>query len=210
MPVEERLLAEFALENKKMMSKDQIRHILYHLKIVLESNIEGDIVELGCHAGTTSLFIRRMLNHYDSRKTFHVYDSWQGLPEKSEKDGNAYINIEDCKTSKERFIANFRKWNLVIPIIHSGWFKDIPDSQFPDKICFAFFDGDLYYSILDSFNKVHHKMSADGRLIIDDYDHPKYQGCRQACLDFLKDKPENIKLLKDSTGRASLGLMIKK
>lgn len=210
MSIEKKILKKYPLENERMMSKGQVTHILRHLKIVLESNIEGDVVELGCHSGTTSLFIRRMLNHYRSGKIFHVYDSWQGLPQKSEKDGTGDIKPGDCCASKEIFVGNFKKWNLELPRIHSGWFRDIPDTHYPDKICFAFFDGDLYRSILDSFNKVYFKLSKNARLLIDDYDHPKYRGCQKACLDFFKDKPEKIKILKDNTGRASLGLIIKK
>jgi hypothetical protein len=46
--------------------------------------------------------------------------------------------------------------------------------------------------------------------VIDDFEHPDLPGCPRACRDFLKDKPEKIEILKDDTGRASLGLMVKK
>ena len=209
MSIEKKLLEKYPLENERMMSRGQIAHILKHLGIVLEEKIEGEVVELGCHAGTTSLFIRRMLNEYRSGKTFHVYDSWQGLPQKSNEDGAGDIKPGDCSASKEAFIGNFKKWNLELPEIHSGWFRDIADNEYPDKICFAYFDGDLYHSILDSFNKVYFKLSKKARLLVDDYDHPKFRGCQRACLDFLQDKPEKIEILKDDTGRASLGLIIK-
>ena len=209
MSIEEKLLKKYPLERRKMMSQGQIKHILRNLRIVIEENIEGDIVELGCHAGTTSLFIRRMLNQLNSAKMFHVYDSWEGLPPKSKEDGNAEINQGDLRASKEIFIENFKKWQLELPEIHSGWFRDIPDSEYPDRICFSYFDSDLYHSILDSFNKVYFKLSKNARLLIDDYDNQKYCGCQKACQDFLRDKPEKIKILKDSDGRASLGLIIK-
>lgn len=210
MNIEEKLLVTFPLENERMMSKGQIRHILRNLRIVLEENIEGDIVELGCHAGTTSLFIRRMLDYYGSGKAFHVYDSWRGLPlRKDERDGSACSKQGTCKTTRENFERSFKKWNLVLPQIHDGWFADIADEEYPCKICFAFFDGDIYQSIMDSFNKVYFKLSKQARLLIDDYEHPEFIGCQRACRDFLRDKPETIEVLKDDTGRASLGLIIK-
>ncbi len=210
MTIEEKLFETYPLEKPGMMTKCQIKYILRNLRIVLESGIEGDVVELGCHAGTTSLFIRRLLDHYQSDKSFHVYDSWQGLPGKDEKDGNTSFKQGQCMTTKEIFVNNFKKWNLELPRIHSGWFEDIPDEEYPGKIAFAYFDGDFYQSIIASFNKVYIKLSPEARLVIDDYEHPELPGCPQACRDFLKDKPEEIEILKDVTGRASSGLRIKK
>ncbi|MBC6426588.1 MAG: hypothetical protein GDA51_09020 [Ekhidna sp.] len=46
--------------HSEMVSKNQVRIILTNLKEVLDKNIEGDIVELGCNVGTTSLFIRKI------------------------------------------------------------------------------------------------------------------------------------------------------
>jgi O-methyltransferase len=193
-----------------MMSKGQIGHILRNLRIVLEANIEGDIVELGCHAGSSSLFIRRMLDYHGSDKAFHVYDSWQGLPlRKDERDGSECSKQGACKTARENFERSFAKWDLTLPQIHDGWFAEIPDEEYPAKICFAFFDGDLYQSIIDSFNKVYCKLSPHARLLIDDYEHPEFIGCQRACQDFLKDKSETVEILKDDSGRASLGLIIK-
>jgi O-methyltransferase len=210
MTIEEKLLATYPREKPGMMSVCQIKHILRNLRIVLESGIAGDVVELGCHAGTTSLFIRRLLDHYRAGRCFHVYDSWRGLPEKDEKDGNTSFRPGQCETAKEKFVDNFRKWNLELPHIHSGWFQDIPDEEYPERIAFAYFDGDFYRSVMASFNKVYFKLSPDARLVIDDYEHPQLPGCPRACRDFLKDKPEEVEILKDDTGRASLGLMIKK
>jgi O-methyltransferase len=143
------------------MSANQIYGVLYHLEDVLNSGIEGDIVELGCCVGTTALYIRKWLDNYNSNKEYHVYDSWDGLPDKLPQDLTSHefqFERGACKTSKEIFIQNFKDVNLKLPYIHSGWFKDIPDNEYPEKIAFAFFDGDFYSSIMDSFNKTWHKL----------------------------------------------------
>ena len=43
-----------------MMTKPQIYGVLYYLDKVLSNNIEGDIVELGCNVGTTSIYIQNI------------------------------------------------------------------------------------------------------------------------------------------------------
>jgi len=65
-----------------MMTKHQIFGVIYYLDKILNAKLEGDIVELGCNIGTTSLYIRTIMDIYNSKKEFHVYDSWEGLPEK--------------------------------------------------------------------------------------------------------------------------------
>lgn len=183
-----------------MMGKNQIYGILYHLKEVLDNNIEGDIVELGCNVGTTSIFIKRFLDIYAPYRKYHVYDSWEGLPPKVEQDHSttSYCFREgSCKTTREYFLKVFEHFNLSPPIIHSGWFKDIPDEQYPEKICFAFYDGDFYSSIMDSFDKTFNKVQRGGVIIIDDIGgvnnnletHP-LPGAERAVIDHLKNKKE--------------------
>ena len=64
-----------------MMSYWQIVGILRSLQKVFEQGIEGDIVELGCNIGTTTMYIQKLLDVYKSDKKIHVYDSWEGIPE---------------------------------------------------------------------------------------------------------------------------------
>lgn len=119
-----------------MMYKHEIFGVIYHLNKVLAQNLEGDVVELGCNIGTTSLYIKRLLNLYKSDKAFHVYDSWEGLPKKLDADQspNTSFGQGSCKTNKSTFISTFKSENLETPIIHSGWFKEINDEEYPEKI----------------------------------------------------------------------------
>lgn len=178
----------------RMMGRSQMYGVLHHLEKVLKLNLEGDVVELGCNVGTTSINIRRLLDEYKTNKEFHVYDSWQGLPKKLlvdlNKDEKRQFKEGHCRTSKSVFQRVFKLKKLKEPIIHSGWFKQIPDEEYPDKICFAFLDGDFYSSIMDSLNKIYHKMVRGGIIIIDDCGWSALPGCQKAIEDFLKDKRE--------------------
>ena len=119
------------------------------------------------------------------------------MPEKHAKDESKVKNFNKgaCKTTKEKFINTFTTRNLELPEIHSGWFAEIPDDQYPEKICFAFYDGDFYTSIIDSFNKTYHKIQPGGIIMIDDCGWNILPGVELACYDFLKDKKEKLSLL---------------
>ena len=55
---------------------------------------------------------------------------------------------------RKTFVQNFKKAGLKSPIIHKGWFSDFTSDDVPENIMFAFFDGDFYESIVDSFGLV--------------------------------------------------------
>jgi O-methyltransferase len=87
-------------------------------------------------------------------------------------------------------MRSFKRFNLRLPKINKGWFAKMDDKDYPAKISFAFFDGDFYQSIMDSFNKVYHKLSRGATICVHDYGWEILPGVKKACIDFLRDKPE--------------------
>ena len=164
------------------------------LQKVIRNDIPGDIVEFGCYIGTTSLFIRRLLDqsHESIRRSFHVYDSFEGLPEKTQADKNAAgIDFVAGKlyVSKKEYLKQFHAARLEPPIIHKGWFDTLEDKDVPDDIAFAFLDGDFYASILTSLRLVWPRMHAGGIIVIDDYQRETLPGVARAIQDFMQHKP---------------------
>lgn len=183
-----------------MVTRPQLRIILDNLLKILEEKVDGDVVEMGCNVGTTSLFLARVIQNTD--KKLYVYDSFDGLPKNSINDSLLYKKGQ-LKCSEKELTKNFDNSNLPLPKITKGWFKDISDSKFPDKISFAFFDGDFYESILDSFNKIYDKLSVGGVICVHDYGYPPLPGVSLACHKFLENK-------KVDTGVGQYILVIKK
>lgn len=170
-----------------MFVLDEVRFLLTSIDL----QVEGDIVELGCNIGTLALFLQRFLIESNSKKSYHVYDSFDGLPDKTEKDKSwskqnkrGYLKVGPSFLAK-----SFEIQGMPIPIIHQGWFGEIPDRDYPERISWAFFDGDFHQSITDSFQKVYSKVSPGGKMIVHDYKNP---AVINACNEFLIDKPETI------------------
>ena len=186
----DQIIKDFPVTISPMISIGQIEVIIRELAKTLD--LPGAVVELGCNVGTTSLYIRRVLDAYDADKDFHVYDSFEGLPEPHELDGETKRLKGNMRKSVTDIEKSFLTAGLQCPIIHKGWFSQIPDYEYPDRICFAFFDGDFYTSIMDSFNKVYHKMVINGIIVIHDYSGASLPGVQAACEEFLQDKPEGI------------------
>jgi O-methyltransferase len=166
----------------------EINIIIRYLKQAVSSSSYGDIVELGCYNGTTSLFIQQYLTQNNLPRKFHVYDSFEGLPAKLPFDnspaGEQFIKGE-LKASRQIFIKNFRRHSLPLPVIHKGWFEALNATDLPEQIAFAFLDGDYYSSIHYSLKLIENKLVKGSVIIIDDYQSEALPGARKAVDEWL-------------------------
>lgn len=166
---------------------DELLVLLTELKKVLDSGVEGDVVELGCYEGTSALFFGRLLKGVGSDKKMWLYDSFEGLPEKTSEDESAVgtdFKQGALKASKAVLAKNFVKADLKIPEIKRAWFYELDPSDLPESICFAFLDGDFYESIMDSLKLVWPKMTTGSVVVVDDYHNPKLPGAKKAVDEF--------------------------
>lgn len=152
--------------------------------------LDGDFVEMGCYKGDTSLLLAEVLrNSGISSKRLWIYDSFEGLPEKSASDesvlgvdfrgGELYVTKREVK---ERFL----RAGLPVPVIKKGWFSDLTGEDMPEKIAFAFLDGDFYESIRDSLKLVVPRMVDGGVLVVHDYTNPALPGVKKAVDEWKK------------------------
>lgn len=155
---------------------------------------DGDFVEFGCFEGDTSLLLAGLLreNPENSGKKLWIYDSFEGLPEKTSEDfseaGKDFKKGELFVTKtfvKKRFL----RANLPVPIIKKAWFSELnSENDLPKKISFAFLDGDLYDSIKVSLSLCAPKMSEHGIIIVHDFQNPQLPGVTKAVDEFLEGK----------------------
>ena len=186
-----------------IMTNTEQRMNMYHLlSQVLVYSVPGDVVELGCNEGQSSVLMRKVMDYYAPERHLYVYDSFQGLPQAHQKDGAIPFSRQDLTTSKDILIENFKRYDLRLPEIHVGWFNETLPSELPDEICFAHLDGDLYGSILTSLQYVYPRMPKGAICLIDDYADPAIHdgwnllpGVKKACDEYLADKPERLSLL---------------
>lgn len=171
-----------------IISFSQIEMLVDLLLNTIDDKIEGDVVELGCYVGESSKYLMKTLVETSSNKKFYVYDSFEGLPELSKFEENTGWRPGTLKTTQDVLIGNFEKNNLPLPTITKSWFKDIPEDKLPEKISFAFLDGDFYTSIYESLEKIWDRVSDGGIICVHDYNRHDLPGVKLAIDDFLKSK----------------------
>ncbi len=150
----------------------------------------GDYVELGCYKGDTSMLLAEVIENSD--KKLFIYDSFEGLPEKSSSDaseaGRDFVKGALLVTKRE-VKARFLRAGMKLPVIKKAWFNELTSADLPEKIAFAFLDGDLYESICDSLRLVEGKLSEGAVVIIHDYQNEALPGVAKAVDEWLARNP---------------------
>lgn len=193
--------------DSSIINSDQIRKLVESLVYVIDNNIEGDVVEFGCYVGESSKYLRKTLDTINSEKQLFVYDSFEGLPPLSKYEEGTGWRPSTLKTTQEVLINNFERNGLVPPRITKGWFKDVPEENLPDKISFAFLDGDFYDSIYDSLTKVYDRMTDGGVILFHDFRRPDLPGVDAAIRNFFSERniEYNLEELTGQVGRHIVG-----
>lgn len=165
------------------VSRQQLAVILGELERIITTGTDGAVVEFGCYIGTTSLFIRRLLDALDPERPLHVYDSFAGLPPKTREDQSGageQFTAGELAVSKKQLVREFQKAHVRPPVIHKGWFSELANVDVPPAIAFAFLDGDFYVSIRDSLRLVLPRLMPGGVIIVDDYAREALPGAAKA------------------------------
>lgn len=180
---------------------DQIEYpelavIVRELERVLKNQIAGSVVELGCYTGTTSLFIQRVIQQEALGRSFHVYDSFEGLPQKTAQDlspAGIQFQAGELSTSKQTFIKHFKHAGLPLPYIHKAWFEELTSDDIPDSVAFAFLDGDFFTSISSSLAILSPVLAAGACVIVDDYQSEALPGARRAVDEWARNNKFSVR-----------------
>ena len=165
--------------------------------------VNGDFVEFGCYKGDTSLLLAEILREKDKkladlnakskndgfRQKLWIYDSFEGLPEKREVDFSELgrdFKAGELAVSKREVKERFLRAGLPVPVITKAWFKDLTETDLPERIAFGFLDGDLYESIEESLKLVEGRMVNGGVILVHDYDNLALPGVAKAVDEWAK------------------------
>lgn len=179
-------------DNKRVdptiISWNQVEKLVETLISTVSDDIAGDVVEFGCYVGESSKYLMKTLIETKSNKKLYVYDSFEGLPELTKWEQNTGWRPGTLNTTRDVLEMNFKTNGLPVPFVHKNWFKDIPEQSLPEKIAFAFLDGDFYNSIYDSLDKIFDRVEDNGYILFHDYARNDLPGVKAALDDYLTER----------------------
>lgn len=181
-----------------------------------ENGIPGAFVETGVWRGGCAGILSYISKKYGYKHPLYFFDSFEGLPHPTDKDGKDAKKFANNQTSsnlastqklkaEDRFIKEllFEKLNVnrsAVKII-KGWFQDtLPIYRNKiGKIAILRLDGDWYESTKVALDNLYDLVVPGGYVVIDDYFY--WDGCKKAVDEHIKNKKLNVNLRRqDSSG----------
>lgn len=198
----------FTVKNYTMVGITKLNNAYHLAKIVSKSNLKGSIVECGCYKGGCLAVMAYMLK--DSPRKIYAFDSFEGLPEPTKKDGKKAIlyaekkqsgklkSINKCVASVKDIKKIFKKLKLnpKNTRICKGWFQDTIPQNKEDigEIAILRLDGDWYESERFCLENLYDNIISGGYLILDDYN--TWEGSKKALDEFIENNQLEVKLRK--------------
>jgi len=189
---------QFLVCNRQVTTSERKFAIALYLDRTKE--LEGDVTEFGCFRGSSSVFMKAIIDSLCPEKKLHCYDHWQGLTNLHEfdeeiTDSPIFDWVEptpfkegDLKWDIDKFIDMFQSRNMELPEIHNKNILDLVEEDLPDKISFSFIDVDLYKATKFSMENTWERLVDDGIIMMDDYAFWKCPGAKRAVIEFAEER----------------------
>ena len=156
-------------------------------------SIPGHVAEFGSWRGANLLFLTKLLRILDpnGNKIVHCFDSFQGLSEFTDQDGNGRKSKGDYKGSLKELKDIIKLYHLTDEIvIHKGLIeKTLPKVIAKNKsltFSFVYCDVDLYQSTKTILELLHPRLSKGGVFVFDEWNYENFPGESVAVNEFLK------------------------
>ena len=131
------------------------------VKYVLNNEDVKDIVECGCWKGHSSYIISKLIQESKKKISFHIFDSFEGLPESwhNEPKGS-YSTKGEIPSVPENVI------------LHDGWFEEtLPRfiENHPEPVRFLNIDCDIYSSTKTVLDLLAKQIISGTVIVFDEY-----------------------------------------
>lgn len=184
-----------------MATFERMASLWQQVRYLDRAGIAGDLVECGVWKGGSAgmMALAHRATADPPRRTLHLFDSFEGLPEPSaEKDGaKAARYTGDCigtLDENRRLLEQRLGYPAELLHYHAGWFEQTVPAAAPGlgPIALLRLDGDWYDSTRICLEHLYPKLVRGGVMVVDDYGH--WEGCRKAVDEYLHRLGEPVLL----------------
>lgn len=165
--------------------------------------LPGDFVECGTWRGGMSC---AMMAVGGTNRNYHFFDSFEGLPEPQQLDGQSAFDYQkntgspdyhdNCSADYGEFVNLVNSQDTPTDRIHvyKGWFEETLGTYPGTEIAVLRLDGDWYESTMTCLDQLFPYVSFGGIVLLDDYD--AWDGCARATHDFLSKNKSRSRLFR--------------
>lgn len=199
LPSPARACALFRIRRATMTSPARGRRLWAQCQDLFRRGVPGAMVECGVWRGGSTALMALAARHAGEERTFHLFDSFEGLPEPSPADDAASIAYSGGKSSGQlvsigecvadakavqAFLFEELRLDAASFQFHVGWFQNTVPAAAPaiGDIALLRLDGDWYESTKVCLEALYPRLVPGGIIILDDYF--AWKGCRDATEEY--------------------------
>lgn len=154
------------------------------LRLCLEKNVVGDVMELGVSKGDTTSVLARTLKEIAPQRRYYACDTFGGLPYNED-----LLQQGEWASTKEQFLENIGSAENVVPVV--GTIEEtLPRLAGRRKFCFAFLDLDLYKSTVFGTRWLIPNLSIGAIIGYHDYKFERTPGIERAIREEILSRPD--------------------
>jgi hypothetical protein len=201
------------VRDRTMTNANSIVNLISATNYISKFGVEGAFVECGVWRGGSAMaFCLASMNLGMNDRDVYLMDTFEGFTNVSERD----YQLSDRRSAKELFdvdpnyICSASLEDVKIGIAETQYpservhylVGDIVETSpncLPKEIAVLRLDTDYYESTLWELKHLFPRVSKNGIIIIDDYDH--WSGAREACDEYFSSNDQNIFMMHMEYGR---------
>jgi O-methyltransferase len=176
---------------------EQTRVLSLAFKYTSSEDVPGDYAEFGVWKGRTFIEAWRVAAKYGVSRRFVAFDSFEGLPELSERDRGGPFAHGQFKHSRELFEARLRRARVPqadVTIVQGRFDQTLahPEEIPLERVAVAWIDCDLYESTVPVLQYLTPRLSPGSVLLFDDwytFRASPEKGEMLACREWLQEHP---------------------
>ena len=201
-----RTAAIFRVLPNTMLSAPRLMNAYDIMETVERNRMSGAVAECGVWAGGAIGLMASVTKRHGNRdRLFHLFDSFEGLPQPSDHDTDVLdgfrlrhpgLSTDDGQTELVALgtcaapleVVNHLFFDVLgidrrQVVIHKGWFQDTVHQDATGPLAVLRIDGDWYESTKTCLEGLFENVVSGGYIIIDDYG--EFVGCAKAVDEFL-------------------------
>ena len=206
-----------------MTSTKRVAALCEAVKYIVDSRIEGDVVECGVWRGGSMMAVAKSLRWLgENKRTLHLFDTFEGMTPPTDNDvefdgqsAEVLLASSDksdaesvwCHAPLEgvRAVLSETGYDMDKLVFVQGRVEDTLPNAAPERIALLRLDTDWYESTRHELEHLYPRLVPGGVLIIDDYGH--WQGARKAVDEYIAEHRLQIHLQRiDYSGRCAIKL----
>jgi hypothetical protein len=201
-----------------MTAHEKLFALILATRHIVDHEVPGAIVECGVwRGGSMQAVAHTLLARGVTDRDLHLFDTFEGMPEPSEKDRRfdgtpaAELLATREKTAKVWAIASLEDVQAGMAEtgypaerihLHPGLVQDTIPASAPERIAILRLDTDWHDSTRHELEHLYDRVPSGGVIVFDDYGF--WQGAREAVDEFLARTGEELLLVPIASGRIAV------